>query len=224
MSITHPAFTQRLPSTTTARPHESARKVLLAGGPLAALIYIGWHEIAALQWDGYSRISNAISELHLSGTPTKELLDPWEGIAFNAAMAAFGVGIWLSAGRKRSLRAAGAILVVSGATFPLWLIFGENLTAHIILSAVSVLTWLSLLALGAVAFPGRFRLYTIATTIVFLGAFGLVFAYAPAVEAGDPTPWMGLEERIAFSAFFLWQTVLTALLWRKQIHESQPAH
>jgi hypothetical protein len=28
-----------------------------------------------LQWDGYSRVSNAISELHLTGSPLKWLLD-----------------------------------------------------------------------------------------------------------------------------------------------------
>ena len=42
------------------------RRVFLACGPLSALVYIGWHELAALQWEGYSRISNAISELHLT--------------------------------------------------------------------------------------------------------------------------------------------------------------
>jgi len=35
---------------------------------LAALEDIGWHELAALRWEGYSRISNAISELHFTGT------------------------------------------------------------------------------------------------------------------------------------------------------------
>jgi hypothetical protein len=58
-----------------------ARKVLLACGPLSALVYIVWHELAALQWEGYSRISNAISELSLTGSPSKWILEPWEGLS-----------------------------------------------------------------------------------------------------------------------------------------------
>ena len=56
------------------------RKILLACGPLSALSYIGWRELAALRWDSYSRISNSISELQLTGTPTKSLLDPLGGM------------------------------------------------------------------------------------------------------------------------------------------------
>jgi hypothetical protein len=66
------------------------------GCPLA---YIGWHEPAALRQEGYSRISNAISELHFTGIPSKSLLDPWQGWVDSALLAAFGIGIWLSAPR-----------------------------------------------------------------------------------------------------------------------------
>jgi hypothetical protein len=34
------------------------------------------------------------------------------------------------------------------------------------------------------------------------------------VNAGQPTPFLGLDERLAFGAFFLWLFVLVALLWR----------
>jgi hypothetical protein len=43
----------------------------------------------------------------------------------------------------------------------------------------------------------------------------LAIAYAPEVAAGQPTPWMGLYERIAFSAYFLWLSVLAVALWRR---------
>src|SRR5512132_4193919 len=42
---------------------EGVRKVLLVCGSLSGLVYLGSHEPAALQRDGYSRVSNAISEL-----------------------------------------------------------------------------------------------------------------------------------------------------------------
>ena len=56
------------PPAPITKTRDRLRKVLLACGPLAALEDIGWHELAALRWEGYSRISNAISELHFTGT------------------------------------------------------------------------------------------------------------------------------------------------------------
>jgi hypothetical protein len=65
------------------------RKVLLAYGPLSALVYIG-HELAALQWEGCGRIYNAISELYLTGEPSRWMLEPWEGLVHNALVIALG--------------------------------------------------------------------------------------------------------------------------------------
>jgi hypothetical protein len=59
---------------------EGVRKVLLVCGSLSGLVYLGSHGSAALQWDGYSRVSNAISELHLTGSPLKWLLDRGTGL------------------------------------------------------------------------------------------------------------------------------------------------
>ena len=104
-----------LPRRAPTKAGDWLRKVLLVCGPLSALVYIGWHEIAALQWEGYSRISNAISELHFTGTPSKSFLDPRQGWVDSALLAAFGIGIWLSAQGSRSLRVIGAVMIVPAA-------------------------------------------------------------------------------------------------------------
>lgn len=197
----------------------TVRQILLACGPLSGLVYIGWHELAGLQWQGYSRVANAISELHLSGTPSSWLLEPWLGLIYNPLVIAFGIGVWQSAQGHRALRAIGALLVFSGATFPLWMLFGESsLVAHIVLSAVAVLAMLGAMASGAAALGRRFRIYSVVTLATVAGFFGRAFAYAPQVAAGEPTPWMGLSERIAFGAYFLWLFVLAAALWRGRAH------
>jgi hypothetical protein len=114
--------------------------MIISRGPLSVLAYIGWHELAALQWEGYSRISNAISELHLTSTPTKSILDPWQAWVDSTLLAAFGIGIWLSAQGSRSLRVVGALMLLPVATTPLWMIFGEaSLAAHIALLLVGIL-------------------------------------------------------------------------------------
>ena len=156
----HGGRTPAPPESTTTQ--DWLGTVLLACGPLSALVYIGWHELAALQWEGYSRISNAISELHLTGAPSKWMLDPWEGLVYNALLIAFGTGVWRSARGGRALRAIGGLQILSGASFPLWLLFGEaSLTAHIVLVVVGISTWLGSMGLGAAAFGSRFRIYSL---------------------------------------------------------------
>ncbi|HEX6760810.1 MAG TPA: DUF998 domain-containing protein [Propionibacteriaceae bacterium] len=196
---------------------EGVRKALLACGALSGLVYIGWHEIAALQWEGYSRVSNAISELELSGSPSKWVLDPWHGIVYNALVIAFGIGVWRSAQDKRALRVVGGLQILAGATAPLWMLFGEaSLAAHLILSVIGISTMLGSMAFSAVAFHSWFRLYSLLSLAAVVTFFGLALSYAPEVRAGQPTPFIGLYERIAFGAYFLWLFVLVALLWRRR--------
>jgi hypothetical protein len=91
-------------------------------------------------------------ELHFTGTPTKSLLDPWQGWVDSALLAAFGIGIWLSAQGSRSLRVIGALMILPAAMTPLWMIFGEaSLAAHVALFLVGILGWLAAMGFGAAA-------------------------------------------------------------------------
>lgn len=222
-SAVQAAAPERMDAPTSAS-RETIRRALLACGVLAAVEYIVWHEVAALQWDGYSRISNAISELSLTGNPSRAILVPWQLPIYDLLLIGFGVGIWVSARGKRSLRAAGALQIVAGATLPLWLLLGESSVAvHVILAMVSVLSWFGTMGFAAVGIGGRFRLYTIASAVAVLASFVPAFMYAPAVEAGDPTPYIGLFERIGFAVYFVWTTVFAIVLWRRQSSEAGEA-
>lgn len=207
------ALEQRTTSIESSR--EWIRKTLLACGPLSVLVYVGWAELAALQWEDYSRVTNAISELFLSDSPSGGFLQPWEGVIFNALLIGFGIGVWQSARGSRPLRVIGALQVLSGATFPIGLAFGEaSLAAHVGLAVVGVLTWLGTLAFGAAAFGKRFRLYSLITLATVLVFTGLALMYVPEAAAGEPMGVIGLFERIAFSAYYLWIVVLAVILWR----------
>jgi hypothetical protein len=215
MSIVSHGAPTRPPATIT-KTGDRLRKVLLACGPLSALVYLGWHELAALRWEGYSRIANTISELHFTGTPSKSFLDPWQGWVDGALLAAFGIGIWLSAQGSRSLRVIGAVMIVPAAMIPLWMIFGEaSLAVHLALVGVGILCWLMAMGFGAAALGKRFRIYSLVSLGLVVGFFALGFSYVPEANAGQPTPFLGLFERIGFSAYFLWLTVLAAALWRR---------
>lgn len=208
---------------TTAGSREWIRKALVACGPLSVLTYVGWAELAALQWDNYSRIRNAISELFLSDSPSGRFLQPWEGVVYNAVLIAFGIGVWQSARGHRPLRVVGALQVLLGAIFPIGLAFGEaSLAAHVGLAMVGVLTWLGTLAFGAAAFGRRFRLYSLITLAVVLVFNALAFMYIPQAAAGEPMGVIGLFERIAFSAYYLWIVVLAVILWPSRFGMEAP--
>jgi hypothetical protein len=80
---------------------------------------------------------------------------------------------------------------------------------------------LAAVVLGAVAFRGSFRVYTIAT-ILFTSILAVIgFSYVTAVFANEPTPWMGATERAAQYATNLWYGVLAMVLLRDQ-RRAQP--
>jgi hypothetical protein len=202
-----------LPATAGSR--EKVRKALVSCGPLSVLTYVAWAELAALRWDAYSRIANAISELSLPDAPSADFLQPWEFIAYHVLVMAFGAGVWQSARDSRALRVVGALQVLAGATFPFWLVFGEALAAHMALSALAVVAWLGSLAFGATAFDRLFRLYSLISLAFVLVFNALAAMYVPEAAAGEAMGAIGLFERLAFSAYFLWIVVLAVILWRR---------
>src|SRR5579864_9501153 len=90
-----------------------ARKVLLAFGLVASLLYIAMNIFIPMRWDGYSSFSQTISELSAVDAPTRPLWVPF-GIIYTLLVAAFGVGVWESAHRNHPLRSVGALSVANG--------------------------------------------------------------------------------------------------------------
>ncbi len=198
--------------------NEAWRKALLVCGILSSLLYGAM--IWALGSDGYSRISQTPSELSAIGAPTRSL---WMqlGALYTMLVTAFGWGVWKSAGRDRSLRIVGGLLVAYGSLGLLWPLApmhqrevlaagGGTLsdTMHIVLASTTVLLMFVAMGFAARAFGRRFRLYSIASIVVLVAFGALTFGDAPRVGANLPTPWIGLWERINISVFLLWVVVL----------------
>src|SRR5690606_14647530 len=69
---------------------------------------------------------------------------------------------------------------------------------------------------AAIAFHGRFRVYTIAT-LVFTTALALTSIwYVTEFIANRPTPWMGIVERTGQYVMNLWYAVLAVMLLRRR--------
>jgi hypothetical protein len=203
-----------------------AQKMLLACGILAALLYAVAHDaLAATLYQGYSAFSQTVSELSSIGAPTR-LGVTVAVLGYEALLIAFGVGVWKSADGSRALRTTGALLITYGLIGPLWLPFpitarGQIATSggladvmHVILGAVTILLMLSIIGFGAAGLGRGFRLYSILTFATVVVFWALTFTYAPRLATGEPTPWLGVIERVALGAWLLWLVVLAIALLR----------
>ena len=204
---------------------------LLASGLLYAALYPIVNDlIAATLYDGYSRLDQAVSELSATGAPTHAFLTGMAPV-FSLLFIGFGIGVWKSAYGKRTLRLAGALVIAHGAMGFLWMVAPMSQreviaaggatpadTVHLVLSAATGLFVTAYVAITAVAFGWTFRLYSTATIVVAL-LFGLLSAQVDRIEAGEPTPYMGLLERIGIGAWLLWVAVVALLLMRDRTLE-----
>jgi hypothetical protein len=206
----------------------SPRQALLACGLVYAVLYpIVNDAIAATLYDGYSRIDQAVSELSATGAPTHTFLTVIVP-AFSLLLVGFGLGVWRSARDKRSLRIAGALLIAHGVVSLLWMFAPMSQreviaaggatsadTMHLVLSAATGVFVAAYVATTAVAFGWGFRIYsflTLATALVF----GMLSAQVDKIEAGDPTPYMGLLERVGIGAWLVWLAVTAIALWQRK--------
>jgi hypothetical protein len=200
------------------------RKALLVCGVASSLLYALM--IWGIRYDGYDPISQVPSELTAIGAPTRAL---WArlGWIYTVLATAFGIGVWTSAGGNRAVRIVGGLILAYASLGLLWPLAamhqrevlaagGGTLsdTLHVLLGAVTVFLMFLAIGFGASAFGKPFRLYSIATIVVLLTFGALTFFEAPRLQANQPTPWIGLWERINICVFLLWVVMLGAVLWR----------
>jgi len=215
-------------SQTTAKPAESRSRVqrlLLLAGLLSSLLYVATDLVGGMRYAGYSFASQAVSELMAIGAPSETFVDPLF-IIYGVLVLAFGVGVFREGvGRSSALRITGALLMgyaVIGLTGPTLFEMhqrGTNSVAsdvpHIVLTGVLSLLTLLAIGCGASALGRRFRAFSFATLLTLI-AFGAVTAtYAARLAAGQPTPGMGITERIDIYSALLWLAVLSVALTRR---------
>jgi len=207
------------------------KRILLFFGILASLLYTTM--IFAIQYEDYSIVSQTVSELSATGSPTRPLWLPL-GITYQILMIMFGLGVWLSAGQNRALRVIACMILLDyGVASFLWPIASMHSrevleaggktfadTLHIILVTVTVLCNLLAIGFGAFAFGKQFRFYSILTILILLAFGALTGLAAPRVQTNLPTPWIGIWERINILDCLLWIIVLAIILLRSEIKKN----
>jgi hypothetical protein len=209
------------------------RRVLLLCGMMAAVLYVVMDAAAALLYDGYSYRDQTISELSAIGAPTRTFWLPL-GLLYSSLVVAFGLGLWNTAS-DRSLRIVAALVFTVGAMgFVAWpfapmhqrevLAAGGGTlsdTMHLVLGGVSSVLFIVMLALGATLGSKRFRIYSVVTLVTVL-AFGAYMGTQTAnVGENEPTPWLGIAERVAIFAPMIWMGVLGLTLRQRPERDSR---
>jgi hypothetical protein len=222
--------------TQRSRRDTRITHLLLACGVAYLVLYIVANDaVAAVIYDGYSRMDQAISELSATGAESRPFLVAMTPV-FATLLIACGVGVWRSALGSRRLQALGATLMAWGATHVAWLWYpmtpraeaavtgtvGTNDVGHIILTVLTFAFILTVITLGAFSFGGRFRWYSIGTAVVIVVAGGIVGAMSAGLTEGDPTPWMGLIERVSAYVMMAYVAAVAVRLWGKTDESEVP--
>jgi hypothetical protein len=204
------------------------KKTLLFCGILSSLLYVDLNIFVPMQWPAYNTAAQTVSELSAIGAPTR-LLWNWLCLPYTLLVIAFAWGIRISAGQNRPLHIAGSLLTAYGALGIIWPFAPMHLretlaaggstfsdTLHIALGVVTEILFLLALGFAAAAFGKKFRIYSVLTFGVLMFFGTLTFLEAPAVGSNQPTPWIGVWERINIGVFLLWIIVLAIIVLRKE--------
>jgi Protein of unknown function (DUF998) len=206
------------------------RKILLGCGIVSSVLYIVSDVLGSLRYPGYSYTDQEFSELTAQGSPVRPLMIALNEIPYTLLVLAFAVGIWESAGPTRTGRITAAMLIgyaltgmVTGVIFPMntreVLAAGEGTLRNamhppgtIVMSLFIVLA----VGFGSTLLGKRFRYYSYGTILTLIVFGVLTSLQVGQMETNQPTPWMGLEERINIYATMLWVAVLAIGLLRAQ--------
>lgn len=205
-------------------------KALLVCGIVAAGVYVVGDVLSGFLYERYSFQDQWISELTARGSSVRPLM---LGVmtVYGLLTAALGVGIWRSAGRSRSLRWVGPLLIAAAGVgffthvvFPMssrWMESTFSDTMHATLSIVWGVLTFGAIILAAVAYPGWFRLYSILTVVVMLGVGVASSAAIQGIEENN-TPWAGTFERINAYSLAAWFVVLAVTVMRRSPGDATP--
>jgi hypothetical protein len=144
------------------------------------------------------------------------------GIPYAVLMIAFGIGIWITAGGRRAQRITAAVLIgevvwgfVGGLAFPMAarevIAAGQDTfrnQMHAWYGIGMPIFFVLAIGFGSRLFGKRFRFFSYAIILTMVVCGLLVGLQTSALTANQPTPWLGVEERMNAYASMLWFAVL----------------
>jgi hypothetical protein len=196
------------------------KRILLISGIATLGVYVMLDVMGGLNIPGYSFTAQTISEESAIGVARPPLLHILAQL-YTILTIAFGIGVYSSAEESPALRGSGLLLILYGLSGFLWLFFPMSPrgaertisdTGHIGVTILTGILTFGFMGFAAAAFHGRFRFYTIATMLL-VAFFGVLAGRGgAALAANQPTPLLGVYERLLIYAYMMWMAVLAMKL------------
>lgn len=203
------------------RENRTWSDIFLFSGFIASLLYIITDIAATNMYQGYNSNSQAVSELFAIGAPTANFVVPLFSTC-SIFYLLLSVGIFCYAKTNKVLRFLSFMVLLNAINcLFLWNFFPMHMrdvektftdTMHTIL-AINPFILISLF-IGTIFFKGWFRLYSIFTIAVLICMASISFSFVTPLINHQPTPGMGLTERIAQYAHQTWHAVLGIYLFK----------
>lgn len=205
--------------------------VLAGSGVVSSVLYVAADVVGSRRYPGYRWSDQEFSELTAQGAPTRPLMIGLVEVPYNLLVLALAAGLRSTSGpKRRAARVSAAALAgyaafgfLAGTVTPMTtreaMAAGRATTRNAFHGPLTLVS--DLFLAGSMVSAGQvlgtpFRRYSYAT-VATLVAFGAVAArQIPRMAANQPTPRMGLEERVNIYASMLWVAVLSAGLLRAQ--------
>jgi hypothetical protein len=181
-------------------------KTVLIAAVMAAVLFIATDMLGLARWKGYDYIHQSISDLTAIGSPARAWAVPLT-LGHNLALLIAGVAIWLLPGRNIALRITASLLIVTAIAWLAGQLFPNQVgqspaqsSPIVILGATAVVASVLMIAFGAAAFSGWFRIVSIGVLAAFavLTVLGLLQA----------SPRVGLQERVMSYVTLGWMVLL----------------
>jgi Protein of unknown function (DUF998) len=190
------------------------------------LWYVFMNIIVPPQYPGYDSASQTVSELSAIDAPTRQL---WFVLAifYSLLFMAFGSGLWLSAKENWKLSYVAVFIIFDAVIGFFWppmhrreIIAAGAGTAtdilHLAWAFVHLLLMLLMIGFGAAIFGKTFRIFSLVIVLIFI-IFGILTTRdSSGIEAGLPTPYLGIWERVNIGAYMLWVIVFTILMIKRK--------
>lgn len=214
-----------IPLLASRHGSETMRKPLLVCGIISTLWYLIITVLVPFFDPAYNSITQTISELSAFNAPTRVM---WVLLAspYSILYAALGWGIWYSANGSRLLRWAAILVIVYSILNFYWppmhlreviAAGGGTLsdTLHIRWAMMTLTFNIAFMVLAYLASGKTFRIITLLTFIGFI-VFGILIGIeSPGINSGEPTPHLGLWERINILLFMFWSSAFALMLLKK---------
>lgn len=213
-----------IPVIASRFPNEKAELFLLKCGIVSSVWYTAINIIVPFFYSGYSAVTFTVSELSAIGSPTRIM---WVLLClfYSLTFAAFGWGVLISFRGQTYLRVVGVLILIFsifGLYWPPMNMRGHEMEVTDILhitwaACTNIFMWL-FMGYGAAALSRHFRIFTLVSIALHI-LFGILTSFeSPHIISNEPTPLIGLWERINIGIFMIWVIVFAVELLKSKTY------